>query len=222
MMEASLVTSRTGEPTARGTHSRSAILAAAIPLFARGGYRGTSLASIAKAADLTQAGVLHHFPSKEHLLLALLEERNHHDGRRLKSVSGSDGLDVLPALEALVAHNVEEEDLVRLFVVLVAEATSSEHPAHDYFVDRYERVRSRLLRSLRQWQPDGEDQRPPVNLERVVTVIVAVMDGLQLQWLLDPQIDMVACFELFTSLVRTALSSDTGAGAPGGGAGKPD
>lgn len=193
-----------GETTTRGTQSRAEILKAATPLFAHNGYRGTALAAIAKEANLTQAGVLHHFPSKEQLLLALLEQRNHDDGQRLKSVASNDGPDVLPALEALVANNAEHEDLVRLFVVLVAEATSSEHPAHEYFADRYERVRSRLLRSLRQGQDDfGPDA--DVDLERLVPVIVAVMDGLQIQWLLDPDVDMVACFEVFSSLVRTAL-----------------
>ena len=61
--------------TPRGERSKETILEAALPLFARQGYRGASLASIASAAGLTQPGLLHHFPSKEELLLGLLDPR---------------------------------------------------------------------------------------------------------------------------------------------------
>lgn len=177
---------------------------AARPLFARHGYRGASLASIAEAAALTQPGLLHHFHSKEELLFALLEERNHEDGQRIKSATAEHGADVLAALEGLVAHNSTTRELVQLFVVLVAEATSADHPAHEYFVERYEQVRSRMLRTLRAGQATGE-VRADVDLDALVPVIVAVMDGLQIQWVLDPTIDMLAGFQLFAGLVRSTL-----------------
>ena len=69
--------------TPRGERSKETILEAALPLFARQGYRGASLASIASAAGLTQPGLLHHFPSKEELLLGLLDWRDRDDGKRL-------------------------------------------------------------------------------------------------------------------------------------------
>jgi hypothetical protein len=33
------------------------------------------------------------------------------------------------------------------------------------------------------------------------------MDGLQIQWLLDPEIDMVASFDVFAKLVRDQLAA---------------
>ena len=66
--------------TDHGKRTRAAILATAAALFAENGYRGTPLATIAAAVDLTQQGVLHYFPSKEALLLALLDEKYHEDG----------------------------------------------------------------------------------------------------------------------------------------------
>ena len=91
--------------TPRGERSKETILEAALPLFARQGYRGASLASIASAAGLTQPGLLHHFPSKEELLLGLLDWRDRDDGRRLSGLRDGDGLGYLERLEDLVAHN---------------------------------------------------------------------------------------------------------------------
>ena len=198
---------RRGTRTDRGRQNREAILAAAVPLFAESGYRGASLASIAAAVGLTQQGVLHYFPSKEALLLALLDEKYHEDGRRLSASLEHEGLELLKALQSLVEHNGVVPDRVRLFSALVAESLSSRHPAHAYFVRRYGKVRQRMLRSLRMGQASGQI-RDDVELERLVPLIVAVMDGLQIQWLLDPEVDMVASFALFADLFKQILRRD--------------
>ena len=197
--------------TPRGERSKETILEAALPLFARQGYRGASLASIASAAGLTQPGLLHHFPSKEELLLGLLDWRDRDDGKRLSGLRDGDGLGYLERLEDLVAHNSTAPELVALFTTLVGEGTSPEHPAHDYFVERYRRIRARALRTPREGQLAGEI-REDVDLETIVPLLFAVMDGLQIQWLLDPDIDMVASFDAFANLVRDQLAVQAASG----------
>jgi AcrR family transcriptional regulator len=192
--------------TPKGERSRATILQAAIPLFAEQGYRGASLASVAGAAGLTQAGLLHHFPSKEDLLLHLLDERDRDDGRRLSGMLAEEGLAFVNVLEALVEHNQTTPELVRLFTTLVAEGTSRDHPAHDYFVARYERIRRRVARSLREGQRSGEI-REDIDIDAFVPVILAVMDGLQIQWLLNPELDMVASFDAFAQFLRAQLAA---------------
>jgi TetR/AcrR family transcriptional regulator len=49
------------------------ILCAAAELFARQGYAGTSIADVARAAEVSKATVFHHFRSKQALYTALLE-----------------------------------------------------------------------------------------------------------------------------------------------------
>jgi len=191
--------------TARGERSKEAILEAALPLFAEQGFRGASLASIAASAGLTQAGLLHHFPSKEDLLFGLLDRRDHDDGRRLSGILEGRSGDYFERLEALVEHNTTEPELVRLFTTLVGEGISDGHPAHEYFVDRYRRIRSRAMRDLREAQAAGEI-REDADLDVLVPIFFAVMDGLQIQWLLDPSIDMVASFDLFAQMVRRFLA----------------
>jgi AcrR family transcriptional regulator len=198
-------TSRSTGTSARGQRSRAAIVRAAIPLLADGGFRGTSMASVAAAADLTQPGLLHHFPSKDALLHAVLDQHYHEDGRRLnEGLEEDEEGGLLAALDAIVVHNRGSEDAARLFTVLVAEGLSDEHPAHEFFVERYQKVRRRLAERLR---TDQEAGRLPEDLDAdaLAGILVAVMDGLQTQWLLDPEFDMVGAFRAFARLVHPVV-----------------
>ncbi|SCL46047.1 transcriptional regulator, TetR family [Micromonospora citrea] len=53
--------------------TRTRILRAALDLFAEHGYQRTPLRQIGERLRLTKAAVLYHFPTKEHLLTALIE-----------------------------------------------------------------------------------------------------------------------------------------------------
>src|SRR4051812_19245941 len=101
-------------PTKRGQRTPAAIMDAAIPLFARHGYRGAPLAAVADAVAMTQPGLLHHFPSKQHLLLAVLEERDRDGKRRLGEAWFEGGEAALRGLADLVAHNATTPDLVQM------------------------------------------------------------------------------------------------------------
>ena len=46
---------------------RKAIVAAAVPLFARKGFAGTTTKELAEAAGISEALLFRHFPSKKHL-----------------------------------------------------------------------------------------------------------------------------------------------------------
>jgi TetR/AcrR family transcriptional regulator, acrAB operon repressor len=58
----------------RAQRSRAQILAAALKLFSRVGYHGTSLRDIARAAKASTGNVYHHFPDKEAIFTALIED----------------------------------------------------------------------------------------------------------------------------------------------------
>ena len=63
----------------RSEERRAEIVRAALEVIAERGYRGASLAAVAEKVGLTQQGLLHHFPTKEALLVAVLEERDQWD-----------------------------------------------------------------------------------------------------------------------------------------------
>jgi AcrR family transcriptional regulator len=140
---------------AKGRAKRSEILDQATALFGEVGYRSASLREIASRCGISHPGLLHHFPSKELLLVAL------------------------------VRRNAERRGIVELFATLSAEATSPEHPAHAYFVERYRNAVALMARAFADAEEDGA-LAAGVDPESAARELVALMDGLQVQWLLDP------------------------------------
>ena len=63
----------TDVPT-KGARTRVALLHAAIERFARDGYRATSVAEIARAANLSSTAAYVYFPNKEALFIAAVDE----------------------------------------------------------------------------------------------------------------------------------------------------
>ncbi|MCP2259221.1 transcriptional regulator, TetR family [Streptoalloteichus tenebrarius] len=193
-------------PNRRGVEVRERVLRTAWEAFSREGFRACSLARIAADAGLSQAGLLHHFPTKEDLLLAVLRWRDELEldqvGRTLPTHTG---LSVLSRLLRLVEINVELTDVVRSFTVLSAESVSEGHPARDWFRARYTRVRAAVADALQSGVDSGEI-RAGTDCHAVATEVCAVMDGLQLQWLLDPgAVDMVALFRDYARRLDAAL-----------------
>lgn len=174
-----------------GDARRSRILNVALEEFAANGYRGASLARIAERAGLSQPGLLHHFRTKAGLLIAVLELRDEQDNARFGPAESSAAL---AALVRLVEHNARVPGLVQLFAVVTAEATAPDHPAHTWVQSRYRWLRKLIGDALRAGVESGE-LRPGINAETYADQIIAMMDGLQLQWLLAPgEIDMPAVF----------------------------
>ncbi len=186
--------------------SREKIIREASRLFAEYGYRGAKLAEIAQAVGMSEPGLLHHFPSKEHLLIAVLEERDRVDRERFGQDVLEERRNLLEGLRALVAHNETVPGLVQLFIVLAAESLQPDHPAHGYFSARYQQVRDSIVELLRQSQQRGEI-RNDVSAEELAAMVVALMDGLQIQWLFHPeQVKMSVVFEAFLNLLKVKTS----------------
>ena len=80
--------------------------------------------------------------------------------------------------------------LVRLYVEFSAEASIPEHPAHAFFLQRYDWVREQLAGVIERAQGAGE-MGPDVDIPLAVDLVLAAADGLQLQWLNDHGLDMV-------------------------------
>jgi AcrR family transcriptional regulator len=182
--------------------SRAKIIHSATESFAQNGFRGAKMADIARDASLTGPGLLHHFPSKTHLLMEVLKERDQIDGQRVQTFLEKNGNDFLGALSELVEHNQTVPGLVQLFNLLVAESISLDHPAHEYFMERYQRGREHWTQVITQAQQAGEI-RSDLSAETLAQLLFAMMDGLQVQWLLEPEkINMSELFHVMTDLLR--------------------
>jgi AcrR family transcriptional regulator len=184
---------------AKGRARRQQILDEAMTLFGEVGYRSASLRELAARVGISHPGLLHYFATKEALLLAVLERRDEIDSSMLDEDEG-DGVAVLRRLVDIVELNARRRGVVELYAVLSAEATSSEHPAHDYFVARYAHTLCATTRAYRLAQERGQ-LKEGVDPDAAGPQLVALMDGLQLQWLLDGgRTDM-------TGIVRAQISA---------------
>ena len=186
---------------AKGRERRDAILTAANEVFAAHGFHGASLSTIATRVGLSEPGLLHHFPSKEHLLLELLTLRHDHDAERVaRALADHEGF--LDALLGLCRENQGTTGLVRLFTILVGESVDADHPAHDWMVERYRGLRERFVARIEAEQRAGR-VASGLDARTLAPQVIAMFDGLQLQWLLDPEaVDLSAVFADFLDRLR--------------------
>ena len=168
--------------TPRGQQAKTDIIRAAMELFGEVGFHGASLRDIAARAGMSHPGMLHHFPTKTALLQAVLERRDHEDATEVQAERDT-GRTRLQAMIHLMERNSERRPIIELFTALAAEATSPAHPAHGYFLNRYDQLVTVVEDELVQHQQRGQ-LREGVNPHSAARTIIAVMDGLQLQWLL--------------------------------------
>ncbi len=194
-----------GRGYAKGRARREEIVRAAFRAFAEQGFRATSMREIAEAVGLSQAGLLHHFRSKDLLLAEVLRLRDAEQtefidaaGEAVSEDPDDGGLTALRrGLVGLARHNARQAGLVRLYTVLAGEAAGADHPAQSYFADRYATVRERVAGRLRSVR-DAGGLRADTDPEAVAAAIVATMDGLQVQWLLAPEsVDLPETFAIF-------------------------
>jgi AcrR family transcriptional regulator len=163
---------------------RPQIVAAGLAVFSSSGFHGGSLRDIARRAGLSQAGLLHHFPTKEHLLRAVLGWRDDLARRQLGEPA-PDGLDFIRRLVALPAFTRTRE-LVRLQVITLAEGVAPGHPVHGYVRHRQASVLDTVRQALEAAAARGE-LRPGVDCAAAARMLVALIDGLRLQCLLHPE-----------------------------------
>lgn len=176
----------------KGERRRAQIIEAAFTAFGTVGYRNASMLQLAAACGVSRAGLLHHFPTKESLLEAVLEQRERRDDERFFGTGEAtrDGLEYFASMLRLVAHNQDHPGIVSLFALLSSEASAPDHPAHPYFVARYERARCAMQSAIDDLAHRGL-LRPHVDPVGLSVDLLALIDGLQIQWLLSPHdIDM--------------------------------
>lgn len=185
---------------AKGRAKREEILDRALDVIAHDGFRQTSIKAIADAAGLSQAGLLHYFDSKEHLFVEVLRTRDLRDLQRLATDLSTS--DLSTAFLDLVRRNVEVPGLVELFTRMAAEAGDPDHPAHAYFSGRIQR----MMDDLRESDIPLEWLDPRLT-NATIRSVLALSDGLQIQWLIDPSIDMAGILELALSTLIAPLEA---------------
>lgn len=189
---------------AKGLLKRDEILTVALSLFTEKGYGKVSMREIARESNLSQAGLLHHFPTKEQLFLEILRRRDDRDGDEVER-AGHQG----DHLVGVVERNAAEPELVRLFITMSAKSFDPDSGVREWFVERYQWLRTEVERDIRSLQARGE-LTPDLDVIEAASLLIAAADGLQVQWLLEPDcVDMGQRLRALWELLRTAGPAST-------------
>lgn len=175
----------------KGERKRSDILEAALHTIATSGFTNASIQQIADAVGITKAGVLHHFASREELLVEVLRRRDALAAER------AGGGDTIRGFLDTMRANAEVPGLVALYTAMAATVeTDPSSPSRRFFTERYPLVIALFRTAIEERQSAGEI---PAHLDadRVARLLVAAADGLQTQWLVDPTVDMVGHLQYF-------------------------
>ncbi|GAB3602775.1 TetR/AcrR family transcriptional regulator [Microbacterium aureliae] len=205
-------------PTAgpRGAYAKSAgfreaVLDTALHMLAERGFDATTLQLIADEVGRSKAGLLHHFGSRENLMLEIIRRRDEVNRRRFPRDAGGGFATTVD----LVAHNATVPGLVALFAVVSALAATDIQPTprRDYFVGRYARNRDHFGRHIASAQAAGT-VRSDIDAGVAASLVLAAMDGLQIQWLLDDEVDMAEHLGALIGLLTPPGVAPPPAGTP--------
>jgi AcrR family transcriptional regulator len=180
-------------PYRKGVQRRQEIVRAAAQVFAERGYNGGSLH---ERVGISSAALVQYFGTKERLLAAVLEEWARES--RPSRADGLRGTAWIRSVREAMVYNVAHRGLVELFLTLTAEASNPGHPARAFVQHRYATVVTEHVQHLHEAVADGEiAPMGEVELEQEARLLVAGMDGIELQWLLDPRVDLLELFDRF-------------------------
>jgi AcrR family transcriptional regulator len=197
---------KTKRPTR--AHRREEILAAATRVFGSKGYHQGSLVDVAAQVGITHAGVLHHFGSKDKLLWEVLEYRDRVDVQHLEGKHIPGGMDLFRHLVTTARLNADRRGIVQAYAVLTGESVTDGHPASSWVAQRFSVLRGEISQAVRTIAEERDVTLPDGQAERAANAVIAVMDGLQLQWLLDP--DAVDLAEATGFAIESILTATLG------------
>lgn len=177
-------------PYAKSAQTRRRIVEAATTIFSEHGYHGGSTAAIAALAGLSSAQLFYYFATKSDMLMAVLDDRD----RIADQITGAlpDNPSEIPrAILRIATANAQIPEQIRLYMVLFAESSVAEHPLREYYTNRYRRLEREFLAAFTQVQDAGL-LRVGVDVDYAAASTLALWDGAQLQWLVEPsRVDVV-------------------------------
>lgn len=199
-------------PYATTPARRIAIVEAASASFAEHGYERSSLRDIAARANVTHAALLRHFASKDELLLAALARRDEQDEELARRIMESK-VSAERVLTSVLREEFEHPEMQRNWLAITVAATNPDHPAHAFFLARRDKMRANFASGRLEAALDHDE----LSADDKVTMVLAMIDGLRIQALLDPDRTILPLLERFMRLIATTQPAEANATQAAGG-----
>jgi AcrR family transcriptional regulator len=189
----------------QGQHTRQAIIDVTTRLFAARGYAGTSLDLIAKEANTSKSSIFWHFENKEDLLFTVVD-------RAMSDWEIDAGSQILrepdpgAQLEKLIdlyrALAMQRPDTLRLLLGLLLETADVNEKVKGRFQKMYRGYRTSIQMVVEEGVNSGHFSKRFTSKE-LAAMVLALFDGLFIQWFLDPE---SVPAEMFDALKRAVLA----------------
>jgi TetR/AcrR family fatty acid metabolism transcriptional regulator len=165
---------------------KKAVLAAALAVFARQGLSAAKMEDVAVEAGIGKGTVYEYFKSKDDLFFALFEEMKRELHRRIFEMDNA--LPPRQKLHKLVTSALLAFEHWRDFGYLLLEFWAMHKGGTSTrirFDEIYDEARSILSGLIREGIKTGDFRK--VNPDHAASALIAVFDGLLLQWLFNPK-----------------------------------
>ena len=189
----------------QGQRTRQNIIDVTTRLFATRGYAGTSLDLIAKEANTSKSSIFWHFENKEDLLFTVVDKAM----SDWEMEAGSHILaqpDPPAQLEKLIDEYrqlaTDRPDTLRLLLGLLLETADVNENVKLRFQKMYRGYRNSIRLVLEEGLAGGYFNRS-IPADHLSSMVLALFDGLFIQWFLDP--DGVPK-DIFESLKRSVFA----------------
>jgi TetR/AcrR family transcriptional repressor of uid operon len=182
---------------------RDEILAAAQRCFVRSGFHGASMQDICAEAGMSAGNLYRYFPSKEALIAGIAERDRAEVAQQFASADISHGF--FAVLQGMAHHHFAEKpsEQVLLCTEVMAEARRNPDIA---------RISAAFDADVKKWLGDllraavaHGDIPADVDVDRAVTMLMIIADGVWWRRALDPAFDPAAMVSIFMDMTRHML-----------------
>jgi TetR/AcrR family fatty acid metabolism transcriptional regulator len=193
---------------------RLKILKAAAGRFGTVGYEAASMDGVAAAAGVSKGSLYDYFQNKEDLFYAVFEWFEEHVLRlsmeRMASAGGSARARFAAFADASISAVMDNVELfpVSLEVWAAAAKRGTRARFSEALQKLYALFRTQVTALLREAQASGEI-KPDVDAEAVAALVVGAVDGLLLQYWIDPKIDPRRWMNNFVAALFDGIGSET-------------
>jgi AcrR family transcriptional regulator len=189
----------------KGVRRRQQILDSAITLLAQRGVDRASLRTVGEAIGVSHTALRHYFSSRDELLV---EAYRTHEAQAAQDAPAASESAVGLIIEA-AERNRSIPGLVELYATLTTDALQEQHAVTREFVrGRFRSLRQALAGIIASGQQAGRIA-PDIDPLDAAALVIAASDGLQIQWLLDPDaVDVGRSLSILEQLLPRVAERD--------------
>lgn len=186
-----------------GADTWSMVVEAAIATFRERAFHEVTIEVVAERAGLPAEEVRGQFPGMDDVVVAAIQVWNDRRMRPILPVAVRYG--AVAFLRGIVLANVEDPALMRMLTATVNIAATPDHPMAPVLQRQWIRFHALVQRTL---ADDVSIGREPATMEpaRGAEQLIALYEGLQLQSMLRPHMDVVEAYDRAVTRLRDGWS----------------